>query len=67
MVDVLSDEWDREFVNMLLDVWTIDSRDDVLIDSLTTITVGVGVDMLADVEVAVVIALEFVMPAPLKE
>ena len=67
VVDVLSDEWDREFVNTLLDVWPIASRDDVLIDSLKAIAVGVGVDMLADVEVAVVIALEFAMPAPLKE
>ena len=40
----------------------------MLIDSLKAIAVGVGgVDMLADVEVAVVIALEFVMPVPLKE
>ena len=64
VIDVLSDVGDRRgFINTLPDVWTIDVWDDAVIDSLTTVTVGVGVDMLTDVEVpvlvAVVIDLEF--------
>ena len=48
---------------MFINVLAIDVRDDVLIDSLAKATVGVAVNMLADVEVtmfiAVVITLDF--------
>ena len=63
VIGVLTDLWKRAFTNMSFDVWSIDVWDDVTTDSLTTATVGVGVDILADVEVtvlvAVVISLEF--------
>ena len=53
------------FSNTLLEVLTTAVWDDVLIGAVTTVTVGVSVDMLADVEVtvlvAMVITLEFVV------
>ena len=59
MIDVLSELWDRVFINKLLDV-SIGVRDDVPLDALITVTVVI---ILADVEVTVfvaaVIALEF--------
>ena len=45
---------------MFINVFAIDARDDVLIDSLTTVTVGVSVDMLVDVEVTVLVAVNVV-------
>ena len=66
VLGALSDGRDRLLINVVLDVLTIDVRDDVLINSVTTVTVGVGVAMLADVEVtelvAVTITLEFAAP-----
>ena len=59
MIDVLSELWDRVFINKLLDV-SIGVRDDVPLDALITVTVVI---ILTDVEVTVfvaaVIALEF--------
>ena len=53
------------FSNTLLEVLITAVWDDVLIGAVTTVTVGVSVDMLADVEVtvlvAMVITLEFVV------
>ena len=61
MIDALSEARDR--LCMLLDVSAIDVLDDVLMDALTTVVVGVGVDMLAGVDftvlTVVVIDLEF--------
>ena len=59
MIDVLSELWDRVFINKLLDV-SIDVRDDVPLDALITVTVVIT---LTDAEVTVlvvaVITLEF--------
>ena len=53
------------FSNTLLEVLITAVWDDVLSGAVTTVTVGVSVDMLADVEVtvlvAMVITLEFVV------
>ena len=59
MIDVLSDVRDWTFILLVL---TVDVRDDVLIDALTTITFVVGVEMPADVDVAIVLDLEFAVP-----
>ena len=45
---------------MFINVFAIDARDDVLIDSLTTVTVGASVNMLVDVEVTVLVAVNVV-------
>ena len=58
VLDALSDGRDRLLIDISLDVLIIGVRDDVLINLLTTATVGVGVAMLADVEVT----LEFDAP-----
>ena len=55
MIDVLSDVWERAFINMLLDVWTIGVWNGVVTAVLTVITVGV--DLLADVKVTVLLAV----------
>ena len=41
---------------MSVDVWSIDVWNDVAIDVLTTVTVGVGVNMLTDLDVTAVVA-----------
>ena len=46
---------------MSLDVGTIGVGGGVKIDSLTAVSVGVGVDMLTDVEITALIAVEFTM------
>ena len=62
LLDVLSDVWEWVSGNVSLNVWIIDVCDDVMIDSLTTVTVDVGADMLA--EFVVTIDLERVVPLP---
>ena len=53
------------FSNTLLEMLISDVWDDVLIGAVTAVTVGFGTDMLADVEVTVLVAmvttLEFVV------
>ena len=52
MIDVLSELWNRVFINKLLDV-SIDLRDDVPLDALIAATVVI---ILTDVEVTVFVA-----------
>ena len=62
VIDVLSELWDRVFINKLLDV-SIDVRYDVMIEALNTVTVVIT---LTDAEVTVlvvaVITREFAVP-----
>ena len=53
MIDVLTDLWEWVFVNISLDVCTVG----VGYDSLTTVTVGIGVAMLSDKEVTALVAV----------
>ena len=53
MIDVLTDLWEWVFVNISLDVCTVG----VGYDSLTTVTVGIGVAMLSDEEVTALVAV----------
>ena len=61
MIDVLSELWDRVFINQLLDV-SIGARDDVPLGALITVTVVIIVtDVELTVFVAAVTALKFVV------
>ena len=57
VIDVFSDVWDRVFVTMSLEVWTMDVWDDVILASLTAVPIRVDVDMLMDVEITVLIVV----------
>ena len=59
VIDVLSELWDRVFINKLLDV-SIDLRDDVPLGALITVTVVITVTAV-EVTVFVAAALSYVV------
>lgn len=56
VIDVPTDVWDAEASSMFAEVWSINVLADVVIEALTDVMTGVGVDLVNEVEIMVVVA-----------
>ena len=56
VIDGLAGVRDAEVVDMLVEIWSIDKFSDTVINASVGVLLGVGADMLSDVEITLVVA-----------